>query len=104
MGSRVRVYVKRYEVQGEVVVAACDEDVLGLRLVDQEANVVLDVDPRFYKGDLVDIEKAVEVLSNATIGNIAGENIVRIAIDRGLVHPEAVLRVKGVPVAMFTRI
>ncbi|MCY0868869.1 MAG: DUF424 family protein [Desulfurococcus sp.] len=104
MGSRVRVYVKRYEVQGEVVVAACDEDVLGLRLVDQEANVVLDIDPRFYKGDLVDIEKAVEVLSNATIGNIAGENIVRIAIDRGLVHPEAVLRVKGVPVAMFTRI
>ncbi|ADV65401.1 DUF424 domain-containing protein [Desulfurococcus mucosus] len=100
----MRIYVKKHSVGNELIIAACDENILGLRLVDEERKANFYVDPFFYKGELVDPEEAVNTLSSATMGNIVGEVIVKLAIERGLVHPEAVLWIKGVPIAMFVRV
>jgi len=102
-GGAGRVFVKKYVVGSEVIVAACDEGLLGQRLVDEEAGVNFYVDPYFYKGEQLSVEEAVELLSSATIGNIVGERIVQASIEKGLIHPDAIVRVKGVPIAQFAK-
>lgn len=96
--------MKSYYVNGSFLVAACDEELLGVKLEDREKGAVLYVDPGFYRGDLVGEEEAREIIRRAETGNLVGERVVSIAISENLVHPEAVLRIKGVPVAYFVKI
>uniref|UniRef100_A0A7C2BKD2 DUF424 family protein n=1 Tax=Thermosphaera aggregans TaxID=54254 RepID=A0A7C2BKD2_9CREN len=85
----------------EVVVSVCDEEVLGKVLVDPEKDIKYVVDPFFYKGELKSVEEALEILTTATTGNLVGERIVKAAVEKGLIHPDAVLVVQGVPIAFF---
>jgi len=85
----------------EVVVSVCDEEILGKTLVDPGKGIKYVVDPFFYKGELKSVEEALEILSTATTGNLVGERIVKAAIERGFIHPDAVLVVQGVPIAFF---
>lgn len=96
------VYVSVRVVDDEVVVSACDAELLGRVLVDEERNIRYSVDPFFYKGELKTVEEALTFLSNATTGNLVGERIVRAAVEKGLIHPEAILVVEEVPIAFFT--
>lgn len=89
------VYMRVVEARGEKIVAICDKDLLGVKLV--EKNIVLNVDPHFYQGELVPLSYAIREAKTATILNIIGENIVNAAIREGLIHPQAVIRVAGVP-------
>jgi len=95
------VYMKVYKVRGEKLVAICDAELLGVKLV--EKNIVLHVDERFYGGQLVPLSIAIREASTATILNLVGENTVQAAIKAGLVHPQAVLRVAGVPHAQTVK-
>jgi hypothetical protein len=38
------------------------------------------------------------------MANLVGEESVKIAVVNGLVHPDAVVRIRGIPVAYFTKI
>lgn len=96
------VYVQVRVAEGEVVVSACDAELLGRVLVDKERSIKYNVDPFFYKGELKTVEEALMLLSNATTGNLVGNRIVRAAVERGLIHPEAVLVIEEVPIAFFT--
>ncbi len=95
------VYMRVIETEGEKIVAICDEELLGKRF--DEGDVVLYVDPKFYGGSLVPISVAIMEASDATIINMVGERIVQAAINAGLVHPQAVLRVGGVPHAQVIK-
>lgn len=97
-----RVYLKKYESGGEVLVAVCDENLLGRRFT--EGRLVLDVKKEFYGGVLVTIDEAIRELKKATIANIVGENIVREALKEGLIHEEAILWVSNVPHAQIVKI
>ncbi|MGC9011443.1 DUF424 domain-containing protein [Thermogladius sp.] len=97
----VRVYVKTYNTESGLFVAACDEDVLGLRLVDESRGINFYVDPSFFKGEVLDVDKAVKVLRKASMANIVGNGIVGRAVSEGLVREDTVLVVNGVKVAMF---
>lgn len=99
-----RVYVKVYETPTGLLVAACDEDLLGIVLEDPERNIKIHVTPDFYKGRLVQSSELSRMLESADTANLVGEEAVNIAIESGLIHPSAVLRVKGVPIAYFARI
>ena len=99
MSNNDMVYVKRYEYGGEIVIAVCDADLLGATLSDD--NIKFYVDPAFYKGELVTIDEALNMLAGATIANLVGNNIVEAAINRGLVHPDAILVVRGIKHAQF---
>jgi len=87
---------------GEVVVSVCDEEVLGRVLVDPEKGIRYVVDPLFYKGELKSVEEALEILFTATTGNLVGDRIVKAAVEKGIIHPDAVLVVENVPIAFFT--
>ncbi|OYT60000.1 MAG: hypothetical protein B6U75_02650 [Desulfurococcales archaeon ex4484_217_1] len=95
------VYVKIFTVNYEILVAACDREVLGK--VFREGNTVLYVSEEFYKGELVTLTEALDRIREATIANLVGKNIVSKAIEEGLVHPDAVIYVNEVPHAQIVK-
>ncbi|MEM4481116.1 MAG: DUF424 family protein [Desulfurococcaceae archaeon] len=103
MDNPARVYVKAYRSGKDIVVAACDEELVGSLIEDRQRNLRLYIDPAFFKGELRDAESLAEILSSATTANLVGKNAVEAAIKARLVHADAVLRIGDVLVAFFTR-
>lgn len=85
-----------------VLLAICDCDLLGRTL--QDGKIVFHVKEEFYKGSKVNVEEAVSMIENSTIVNMVGKHVVRKAIEKGYVHPEAVLNIKGVPHAQIVKL
>jgi hypothetical protein len=90
------------KVGANVLLAICDCEVLGRTL--REGEIVFQVKEEFYKGALVNIEEAVDMMRNSTIVNMVGKNIVRKAVEKGYVHPEAILNIEGVPHAQIVKL
>lgn len=86
----------------EIVVAACDKDLIGK--VFREGELHLEVSRGFYEGDDADEETLVNRLSMATIANLVGEVTVGIAIRHNFINEDCVLRIAGVPHAQMVRI
>ncbi len=95
-------YVNVKKVGGNVVLAICDSEVLGKTL--REGKIVFHVKEEFYKGGLVTVEEAVDMIDNSTIVNMVGKCCVEKAIKRGYVHPQAVLNIEGVPHAQIVKL
>ena len=91
----VKVYKVYYRGFLEKVVAICDEELLGKKF--EEGKIQLYVDPKFYKGDLVDEKELEKILEDSTIINAVGKKSVEILIKMGLVDKRRVLYIKGIP-------
>jgi hypothetical protein len=98
----MEAYVNVKKVGGNVVLAMCDSEVLGKTL--REGKIVFHVKEEFYKGGLVTIEEALDMIENSTIVNMVGKCCVEKAIKRGYVHPHAVLNIEGVPHAQIVKL
>jgi len=90
----LEVYVKIRRWGQQILLAACDAEVLGKTF--KESGIVFEVKEEFYKGFKTNIEEAVNLIEKSTIVNLVGTRIVKKAIERGYVHPEAVIRICGV--------
>jgi len=90
------------KIGNNVLLAICDTEILGKTL--REGKIVFNVKEEFYKGAKVSTEEAVALIANSTIVNMIGKNIVQKAIEKGYVHPEAVLNIEGVPHAQIVKI
>ncbi|WXG42951.1 MAG: DUF424 family protein [Promethearchaeati archaeon SRVP18_Atabeyarchaeia-1] len=91
----MEIYLKEFHSKGDVVVAACDPELLGKCF--KEGRLVLDVRKEFYEGSLVSVEEALAAIESSTIANIVGEKIVFNAIKAGLICEESVLTISKVP-------
>ena len=98
----MEAYTKLKKCGEYVLLAACDEELLGEIL--RDGKIVFKVGEEFYKGSKMPVEDAVALMNESTIVNIVGPNIVNKAIEKGLVHPEAVLNICGVPHAQILKI
>lgn len=97
------IYIKiHYEGGNPVVLAACDEDLIGK--VMKEGDIILDVSVDFFKGFKVQVDELPQYLESVMSAILIGENVVSKAIKSGYVHPETVLRVNNVPYAHFIKI
>jgi hypothetical protein len=85
-----------------VLLCICDAEILGKTL--REGKIVFCVKEEFYKGAKVNVEEAVSLIESSTIVNMVGKHVVRKAIERGYVHPEAVLRIEGIPHAQIVKL
>ncbi len=85
-----------------VLLSMCDKEILGKTL--HEGKIVFCVKENFYKGTSVALDEAVSLIESSTIVNMVGKNVVKKAIERGYVHPEAVLHIEGVPHAQIIRL
>jgi hypothetical protein len=98
----VQVYVNVRKHGKFVVLAACDCELLGKVL--RDGKIVFEIREEFYKGHKVTLEEAIELCKQSTIVNLVGRSIVKKAIQEGLVHPEAVLEISGVPHAQIVKL
>lgn len=96
------ISVRRHAAGNELLVAACDAALLGRRF--EEGELCLELRAGFYEGERVDRRLFLEVLSLATIANLAGEETVGAAVEAGMVDPECVIRIGGVPHAQLVRL
>ncbi|MCS7095439.1 MAG: DUF424 family protein [Thaumarchaeota archaeon] len=78
---------------GEIVLAACDEDILGRSIAIEDGFEAV-ISEGFYMGSLVDWEQLKSMLSNATIVNLVGNEVIDLAVREGIV-PEAAFRTIG---------
>jgi hypothetical protein len=85
-----------------VLLAICDCELLGKTL--QEGKIVFHVKDDFYNGRKATVEEAVGMIENSTIVNLVGKCCVEKAISKGYVHPEAVLKIDGVPHAQIVKL
>ena len=95
------ISIKVYNQGGDVLIGACDEELLGKKF--SEGKFHLDVCHRFYDGRRITIETLKEYLEIATIANLVGEKAVQCAIKMGLIDPDCIIRIKGIPHAQMVR-
>ncbi|MDD1766132.1 MAG: DUF424 family protein [Methanomassiliicoccales archaeon] len=86
----------------EIVVAACDKDLIGKVL--RDGDLRLEVSSCFYEGEDVDEEKLLNRLSLATIANLVGKRTVSIAAKHNYINEDCVLTIAGVPHAQMVKI
>jgi hypothetical protein len=98
----LEVYVSLRRLEGCVLLAMCDADLLGKTL--KQGKIVFHIREEFYKGSLMRLDEAVGLIGQSTIVNMVGERIVRKAVEEGWIHPDAVLEIEGVPHAQVVKV
>ncbi|WP_408959902.1 DUF424 domain-containing protein [Natrinema sp. 74] len=83
--------VNERETQEGVLVAVCDEDILGETF--EEGDLSLTVTEEFYGGDAADESAVIEHLAQADVANIVGTRAVELAIEEGFVDEANVLEI-----------
>ena len=94
-------YVNLKRIGKNVLLCMCDAEILGRTL--RQGKITFCVKENFYRGPLVNVEEAVALIESSTIVNMIGKNIVKKAIEKGYVHPEAVLNIDGIPHAQIVK-
>lgn len=84
-----------------VLLATCDAELLGKIL--REGKIVFEIHEQFYKGPKMTVEEVIDLMEQSTIVNMVGHKIVKKAIEKGLVHPDAVLKISGIPHAQIVK-
>ncbi len=95
------ISLKKYKQGNDLLIGACDEELIGKKFEDGEFHI--DVDKGFYDGERVSSDVLKKFLEEATIANLVGEKTVSCAIDIGLIDPSCVLKIKGIPHAQMVR-
>jgi len=90
-----------YERRGEVLLAACDEELLGKTF--RSDGMKLTVSKTFYSQDTMTEDEFRQVLDQAVILNLVGNRTVSIAIEAGVVSRKSILTIEGVEHAQVVR-
>jgi hypothetical protein len=91
--------LKSYQQGVQRLVAACDADLVGTS--HKEGKFHLQVTPQFYDGLRVDADTLGAYLKGCTVANLVGRNTVDVAVQLGLIDPEHVLIIAGIPHAQL---
>ena len=93
---------KTHKQGKDVIIAMCDADVVGKTF--REGQLKLQVNSEFYDGARLSLEDGFAKIDQATIINLTGTRVVERAVKEGVVHREAIIRISGVPHAMWVKI
>jgi len=96
------ICIKTHKQGKDLIVAMCDADVLGKTF--REGQLKLHVSNEFYDGARLSLEQGFAQIDQATIINLTGPRVVERAVKEGVVHREAIIRISGVPHAMWVKI
>jgi Uncharacterized conserved protein len=100
------IYIKRHKTENGVIIAMCDERLIGK--VISEGEVVIDIQmyADFYKGELIEAKDApaAEEIDGFSSANIVGDEACRAAVKLGMIDAKRVRKVGGVPFAQSFRV
>jgi len=95
------ISIKIYKQGEELLIAACDEKLIGK--IFEEGKYHLEITERFYDGERVTPAVFKKFLSEATIANLVGKETIKCAIEIGIINPDCIIRVKGIPHAQMVK-
>jgi len=98
----MKVNYQIYDHGDEVLLAACDDDVLGRTL--QNGDINLEVKESFYAGQKVELERLKKEFKKSTIANLVGEKVVNAAIEEGFGREEDLMMIEDVPHLQIVRL
>ncbi len=101
-GEKVKVNYHVYDQGDEVLLAACDDDVVGRTLQDGDIN--FEVKESFYGGQKIEIDGLKKEFERSTIANLVGENVVDAAIDADFGRKEDIMMIEDVPHLQIVRL
>lgn len=96
------MYLKIHQCRDNVIVAVCDEELLGRTL--RDGDIVVTITEEFYKGDIVSQSEAMDAVKRSSNVNIFGEKAVSCAVECGAVNLDNVKIIDGVAHAQIFRI
>lgn len=80
-------------------VLVCDAELLGKKFLEKKG--ILDISEEYYGGEIVDEEAVIIEMEGADYISLIGERAVDLGIRRGIIHPEAVVSISGIPYAIY---
>jgi uncharacterized protein len=100
------IYIKIHDSENGNIVAMCDHTLIDKVLKEGELEINLKDYSEFYKGQLVEIDKAVEMLNPAKLysANVVGKESVKAAIAGEIIDKDGVKFVGKIPYANAFRI
>ena len=96
------MYLKINRNEQNEIVAVCDEELIGKKF--SENDLSLNVNERFYKGELSDDGKILEALREARNINIVGKNAVKLALKSGIIEEDNIIKINDIPHAIVFEI
>ncbi len=94
-----KIAMKIYRVRGEIMVAACDRELLGKKF--EEGELHLEVKKEFYFESYVSDKTFLNSMKLATIANLVGEHVISLAIREGYIDEDGIIKIEGVPHAQM---
>ena len=93
-------WCKTFTKNGQLVVAICDENLLGKKI---GSKFKVEIKESFYKGEKIDGERAIDLMGKANICNLMGKNIVKLASEKKFISKENIILIDDVPHAQFIK-
>ncbi len=91
------IVMRVHRVRSEVVVAACDAELIGRDLPLGDSGRTVRVSGQFYGERRVSREEILWALERATIANLLGPRVLRLAEEGGFVAPGGTGLLGGIP-------
>ena len=95
------MYLKTYDMVSEIMVAACDREIIGKTF--SEGELTIHVSKEFYKGEYATEEEVINALQKATIANLLGEKAISCGVKSGVIDQDNVITISGVQHAQMVR-
>ena len=95
------ISIKMYKQGNDLLLAACDENLIGKEF--EEGKYHLEISEKFYKGEKITKEVLKKFLEESTIANLVGKETIKCAIEFGLIDPDRVIKIKGIPHAQMVK-
>ena len=93
------MYSKLHESEHQVVIAICDEGIVGKTFTEGDKELIISED--FYKGILMDEEEILDILKGASNVNFAVEDSISCGLKSGLITEDSIIIIGGVKHAQF---
>lgn len=81
--------MKIIEQRNEILVAACDKEVVDLELFSND--IKIKVSQKFYGDELVTEKELLNEIQRCTSANVIGVKIIKLLVENRLIHKDAVL-------------
>jgi uncharacterized protein len=89
--------VKLHKKEDKILVAACDEELLGQKF--EENGKQIDLSGEFFNGEKMDHEEAGDLIRNADVVNLVGKKTVAIGLEEGVIEQENIVVIAGIQTA-----
>jgi uncharacterized protein len=100
MRGVIQIYAARTtKYSDSLMINVCDADLVGKTLTQGEMVISLSRD--YFQEEIIEKEKAADLLNKCSIANLVGEKIVALAISMGLAKEISVKRICGIPFLMI---